>query len=135
MSETNPTMTDLFGEVIHSYTRAQAIEDGVLIDLSAIAPDVCRQHYKYPIACTAPVWSIIDEAVNNPRFDCDHKGIIHDMLFMSIHYKTFVLSEQEVIFECMMPLYEHQKVYQFKMNCGPNDDLTPCLTIMLPNED
>jgi hypothetical protein len=91
MSEQTPTMEDLFGPVIYSYTREQAIEDGVLIDLSAIAPDVCSQHYKYPIACTETVWNIIEEAVNNPKWDCDTKGIIHDLLFMSIHYKTFVL--------------------------------------------
>jgi type I site-specific restriction endonuclease len=32
------TMDDnLFGDVIYSYTRAQAIEDGVLVDVSALA--------------------------------------------------------------------------------------------------
>ena len=30
---TNP-MTDFFGEVISSYSRAEAIEDGVLVNLS-----------------------------------------------------------------------------------------------------
>lgn len=45
-------------KLIYSYTRAQAIEDGVLVDLTAIALDVCREHYKYPIACTSAVWRL-----------------------------------------------------------------------------
>lgn len=31
------TITEVFGEVIHSYTRAQAIADGVLVDISETA--------------------------------------------------------------------------------------------------
>jgi type I site-specific restriction endonuclease len=31
------SMTDLFGEVIHSYTRADAIDDGYLVDVSDVA--------------------------------------------------------------------------------------------------
>jgi hypothetical protein len=45
-------------EVISAYTREDAINDGVLVDLMQVdnpvhggeLADVCRQHYKYPIA-------------------------------------------------------------------------------------
>jgi len=35
---TNMSMSDLFGPVIYSYTRKQAIEDGVLVDLMQDEP-------------------------------------------------------------------------------------------------
>ncbi len=39
--------------VIFTYTRAQAIEDGVLVDLSEWAKET---GFKIPVACTSEVW-------------------------------------------------------------------------------
>lgn len=41
-------------DLIHSYTRAQAIDDGVLLDVSNIAKEA---GVKYPTALTHVVWS------------------------------------------------------------------------------
>ena len=47
-------MDKTFGELISTYTRAQAIDDGVLIDVS----DVAREAgLKYPTAVTQAVWA------------------------------------------------------------------------------
>ncbi|CAJ6925858.1 ISBma1, transposase [Burkholderia pseudomallei] len=43
-----------FGRVIFSYTRAQAIADGVLIDVSSAALDV---GFRHPVALTSAVWA------------------------------------------------------------------------------
>ena len=59
------TNENLFGETIYSYSRAQAIEDGVLVDLSHV--DSIRQHWKHPFACTSAVWGIIEEALQRDR--------------------------------------------------------------------
>src|ERR1019366_6309710 len=49
-----PQMTnELFGEVISSYSRAQAIEDGVFVDVSATAKEA---GIKFPVAMTRTVW-------------------------------------------------------------------------------
>jgi hypothetical protein len=40
-------------EVIYAYTRAQAIEDGVLIDVSSVASEA---GIKFPVAMTRTVW-------------------------------------------------------------------------------
>lgn len=56
-----------FGETIYSYSRTQAIEDGVLVDLSQA--DSIRQHWKRPFACTSAVWAIIEEALATPSQD------------------------------------------------------------------
>ena len=71
-------------DLISVYTREDAINDGVLVDLmTGDLAEVCRQHYKYPIACTASVWSIIETAVNNPKCYNDYAGVLHDILYMS----------------------------------------------------
>lgn len=46
-------MDDFFGGVIHSYSRAQAIEDGVLVDVSSMAKEA---GFIWPVAVTAAVW-------------------------------------------------------------------------------
>ena len=129
-----PTMTELFGEVIYSYPRAQAIEDGVLVDLSSIAPDVCRQHYKYPIACTASVWAIIEKARKNPRYMNDVNGIVHDLLWMSkVHARQE--TESTRLFQVIIKGAGRRSTFTFKMVCGPGDDAEPVLTVMFPEED
>ena len=40
--------------IIHRYSRADAIRDGVLIDVSAVAREA---GFKYPVALTAAAWA------------------------------------------------------------------------------
>src|SRR5260370_33326576 len=63
-----PKVNDVFGEVISSYSRAQAIEDGVLVDLmqGELASLVREAGFKFPIAMTTAafelaVWPIAEE--------------------------------------------------------------------------
>lgn len=125
-------LNELFGSPIHIYTRTQAIADGVLWDLSADFPKLCREHYKYPIACTATVAEIINKAVSAGRGD--HQGIIHDMLWMSRTYKRTV-DESTIIFRVKIAGAGRKSIFDFKMVCGPDDTGAPCMTIMLPSED
>lgn len=128
-------MTELFGEPISTYSRAQAIEDGVLVDLmqDTMLP-VAKQHYKYPIACTAAVFAIMQKAVENKRCFNDYAGVLHDMLWMSkVHFRA--ISDTTRIFRVKIVGAGRTKLFDFKMVCGPNDDMSPCLTIMLPEED
>jgi len=129
------SLTEIFGEPISVYTRAQAIADGVLVDLSALAPDVCAQHYKYPVACTAAVWAIVDAAVKHPRWMNDLKGVVHDLLWMSRARPVQRMGPSQVLFEVIVRGAGRQSVFTFKMVCGPGDDASPVMTLMLPEED
>ena len=51
---------DLFGKPIYVYTRAQAIEDGELIDVSKTAK---QTGFKLPVAVTRAVW---ETSINSP---------------------------------------------------------------------
>lgn len=85
--EPAPTAVDTGGwTLIHGYSRAQALADGVLVDLrqkpSTDKPDaldldeVCRNAgIKVPLACTARVWAECIEVTPAAReMCCDVKG-------------------------------------------------------------
>lgn len=125
----------IFGGVIHSYTRAQAIEDGTLVDLmKGETLDVCRQHYKHPIACTAAVFDLMTRAVNNGLYMNSYAGILHDMLHMSRIYGAGMKDVSQVDFRTIIQGAGRQRYYDFKLVIGPGDNMEPVITVMLYNE-
>src|SRR5262245_52985602 len=65
-------------DLIHSYSRAQAIEDGVLIDVSATAREA---GIRWPVALTRAAW---ERCVSvPPGVACqDEVGRLRDVLWM-----------------------------------------------------
>ena len=122
MSHENP-----FGETIYSYSRAQAINDGVLVDLSQV--DAIKQHWKHPFACTSTVWAIIEEALE--RNDQDISGICHDISTMAKLAIQGSRNTEQIYFKVIVT----GKTYELKLHIGPGDTVAPVLTLMLPNED
>jgi len=121
MENNNP-----FGETIYSYTRAQAIDDGVLVDLSQFA--VIRGHWKLQMCCTDAVWGIIETAVL--REGKDYEGILHD-ISMTAKLAIGRKGGDTLRFQCVVG----SSLRSFKLHCGPGDTPVPVLTLMLPDED
>jgi hypothetical protein len=113
-------------EVIHTYTRAQALADGVLVDLSAAFPQETRL-YKYHVACTASVFAMAEKAAN---FGSLH-GVIWDLIFMSQSGIVKRLGESGVLFRVILG----NKTHTLQCICGPGDQAEPVLTIMGEFED
>lgn len=133
MSEATQTLAPFFTEddLIFSYTRAQAIEDGVLIDVSEIANEA---GFLWPVAITAEIWSLI-EAIP-PRFQGiqDIQGRLWDVLWMARHAAK--RGGDETLYRLI--LHHGRKAYvTLKMVSGPVGPLdpSPCITIMMPWED
>lgn len=120
--------------VIFAYTRAQAIADGVLVDVSELAREA---GFKIPVAVTAGVWA---ECVAVPPgvLGQDETGRLWDVLVL-LHYairksgggdlvdfSVHVRKDNEERTPPLVPLYAV---------CGPGDDAEPVVTIMLPHED
>lgn len=124
-------MTDFFGPVIFSYSRAEAIADGVLVDLTRF--DVCKEHYREHVACTSTLWSLVEEAVSNPSFGNDREGVLHDILWMSRVGRRNPDAEQW-IFPVIIRGPSAEPI-NLKMCFGFGDDGEPVWTLMLPNED
>ena len=126
-------------EIIHKYTRSDAIADGVLVDLSANFPDECRQLYKYPIACTAAVWRIIEQSIAGDKTN-SYKGVIWDLLWMSQKGITKRFDPTQHLFSVIITgaggnRFERQRHYTFKATCHPGDAGEPVITILQPDED
>lgn len=100
---------------VSAYTRAQATEVGVLVNLMQNElEEVCRQHFKYPIACTIAVFELMRKAVENPRYCNDYAGVLHDMLWMSRTVGRWV-DEQTRIFRVIIQGAGRQRYYDFKI--------------------
>ena len=121
------TNENLFGETIYSYSRAQAIEDGVLVDLNHV--DSIRQHWKHPFACTSTVWGIIEDALQRP--DQDSYGICHDISTMAKLAIRSARDADQILFTVIITGKKHA----MKLHIGPGDTAAAVLTLMLPYED
>ncbi len=121
-------------DMIFAYTRAQAIADGVLIDLTSCFPSDTRM-FKWPLACTSTVWNLIESAASAE--EVDPALYVWDVAYMAhVAIKSATNSgSSELPFEVKMPLTENGAEYKLKLVCGPGDNGEPVLTIMLPMED
>jgi len=118
---------NLFGEMIYSYNRQQAIADGVLVDLTQI--DAIKQHWKAPMACTSTVWNIIEQALQTEGQDLN--GITHDITAMAKLAIRKVGAVEQVFFTVIIAGTKRS----LKLHIGPGDNAEPVLTLMLPQED
>ena len=121
--------------IIYSYSRKQAIEDGVLVDLSPWAKET---GFSIPVACTAAVWSqYVEPSESSKASGQSERGRANDllwMLYLAIKKQPGAadLLMYEVIF---MNAAGKQETVSLKAICGPGDDAKPVLTVMLPHED
>lgn len=119
-------------EVISTYTRAQAIEDGVLIDVSELAREA---GLKWPMAITASVWATVNDIPLKLQGIQDVNGRLWDVVWMArwaagqggekIHYMLRMDRNENG---------RRVKNLRLKMVSGPGDDWEPVITIMLPEE-
>ena len=136
----SPGCHNLFGEVIYSYTRAQAIDDGVLIDATEMARDA---GFKWPLALTVAAWADCvawSDADNQRQVYQDQSGRLWDVLFMaSFAVRTANNADRQLRFSLLrIPRNGRSTESQrltLKLILGPGDDGEPVITIMLPGED
>jgi hypothetical protein len=82
--KTDP-VTEFFGEVISTYSRAQAIEDGVLVDVGEMAIEA---GFRIPVALTSAAWSdcvVWSDADSERQVYQDQSGRLFDVLYMAHH--------------------------------------------------
>ena len=120
-------------DVIYTYTRAQALEDGVLVDVSETAKEA---GIRYPTALTAAVWEAYVRVAEKTSGQ-DERGRLWDILWMLRLAALGSRNEAQIAFEVLVNNddAEGPRVVRLKAICGPGDNLEPVLTVMLPNED
>lgn len=147
-------------DIISRYTRRQAIEDGVLVQLSGdgyegdswVPEMVAEAGIRFPVAMTVEAFTAYVspmEGGSEELAPCqDIKGRLWDVLWMM---KLAIvgrvpcrrMDESTIIFVVhVVPNVPkgkkrnpRAKRVELKVVCGPSDDGSPCLTVMLPEQD
>lgn len=124
---------DTFGEVIYSYTRKQAIEDGVLVEAPA---DLCKEAgIKFPVAFTSALWGKWIEPSESDKEDGQSvTGRLWDVLSV-FRYAARRCGGDTMTF--IVSFWKDGKTQdvELKSVCGPGDNMEPVITVMLMDED
>ena len=139
-SSNEQSVESLFGEVISTYTRAQAIEDGVLIDVSQTG---VQAGFCWPVALSSAAWENCvawTEEDTDKQICQDVPGRRWDVLYLAAHaIKTSKNRSDQLLYRFYrIPRDGWSKAAQLvtlKLIVGPGDQGEPVVTIMLPDED
>ena len=121
--------------VIYSYTRKQAIEDGVLVDLTEWSSET---GFTIPVACTVAVWNqYIVPPEGTVELGQSERGRSHDVLWMLWNaIRRAKAGGDRLMFSVIfLNAKKRQQTVQLKAICGPGDDGEPVLTVLTPDED
>ena len=144
-THTADTVDAEFGEVIHCYSRAQALEDGVLIEVtqSAKAAGFC-----WPVALTRAAWEDCvawTDQDNRHQTYQDESGRLWDVLWMAAwairQDRAPVRSEAGTELKFSLQRVPRDgtrtkaRLTTLKLIAGPGDNGEPVITILMPNED
>ncbi len=132
--------SSLFGEVIYAYTRAQALADGVLVDVSETAREA---GFRWPVAMTCTAWDDCvawSEDDNDRQTHQDESGRLWDVLWMAMNaVRRESGGKSQLLFELYrVPRDGKSREAQLttlKLIAGPGDTGEPVITILLPLED
>jgi hypothetical protein len=124
-----------FGEVIYSYSRSQAVADGVQVEVSKTAQ---QAGIRFPVFLTRAVYDAY--VTVPPDVSCqDEAGRLWDILTMT---RFAILRSRPGCDSLPVALYvrndnRRPRLVRLTAACGPLDidDPQPAITVMLPDED
>lgn len=127
-----------FGPVVYGYSRAQAVADGLLVDVSVMAKEA---GFSVPVALTSAAWSDCVEWCDRDSIRQTHQdeaGRLWDVLWLARLAArraqggtvAFALYRVPRGGKGRMP----RKV-TMHMLIGPGDVAEPVITVMMPGED
>ena len=132
-------MHEIFGKTIHAYTRAQALTDGELIDVTTTAADA---RFRVPVALTRRAWTEAvawDDERPEPQ---DEEGRLWDVLYMAGHAARQTGGADTATFRVLRipnetrdTRWNEAELLQLELRIGPGDHGEPVVTIMIPGED
>ena len=124
-----------FGEVFYSYTRAQAVADGVQVDVSKVAAEA---GIRFPVFLTRTVFDsfvTVPEGVTGQ----DEAGRLWDIVWMT---RFGIIRARPGVDRIPVALYVRNdnraaRLVKLIATCGPLDidDPQPAITVMMPDED
>ena len=136
----DPGNATAFDPVISTHTRARAIADGILVDVS----DTAREAgFKIPVAVTRTVWERLVALPEGYRGFQDERGRLWDVLWMA-HHSARRASDRDRVTMCVLvrdirknlrdsnrPPRKHFPI----VAVGSGDQGEPVITVMFPEDD
>ncbi len=121
---------EFFGEPISIYTRAQALEDGVLVDVTSWASG----SFRHPVALTAALWAIVSDLPAG-----------QDQAVLGDRVKELLRASVQVAQECSRPTSQFTfpfligtggglRTLELLAHSGPGDQGEPVITIGFPSD-
>lgn len=134
--DNNTTLAGLAAELISSYTRAAAIEDRVLVDVSSTAREA---GITFPVALSRRVWADYVEVPAGVQCQ-DEAGRLWDILWMlraaiSRGDNTSLIEYTLYVRNSTRARLDRRDLVTLKALCGPGDASEPVITIMVLSED
>ncbi len=119
-------------DVISTYSRAQAIEDGALVDVSELARDA---GFRVSVAITAALHGLLSDIPTGSGED--YTGRLWDVLWMASLAARRGANSDRVHFEVIVnqPGKPRGALVKLWSQIGPGDTWEPVITIMLEGED
>lgn len=130
--------SEIFGEPISTYSRRQAIEDGVLVDLMqpGTVGLVREAGFKFPVAMTAGAFAATVARIGEELpAGQDLQGRLWDVLWMLKCAIRRAGSTDRLSFQVRVSNGRRHEVVRLWSACGPGDADEPVITIMLEDED
>ena len=135
-----PGDTASFGPVISVYTRAQAIEDGILVDVSETAREA---GFKIPVAVTRSVWDRLVALPEGYQGFQDERGRLWDVVWMAHYYARRAPDRDRVTMSVLVRDIRkdlHDSNRPPRRHCpvvaiGGGDRGEAVVTIMFPEDD
>jgi uncharacterized protein DUF6573 len=150
MSQQN---NNFWGEEIFRYTRAQAVADGVLLDLTSATDDkgqfLCQQAgFKVPVAITRAAWAKVIEAGGTWKSEGEGEilnlkggqlltGRLWDLLWLLRSACSQASNDDRVHFQVRVDVNGDGRCELVRLwaLCGPGEDAAPVITVMLEGEN
>lgn len=117
---------------IFIYTRAQAIEDQVLVDVTKTAKEA---GFVYPVALTRAVWEKCVAVPKGAESHQDWQGRLWDVLMVMHVGCRANRDSSEFLFTLSVHNGRELEEVTLKAHCGPGDEYEPVITVMMPDED
>jgi hypothetical protein len=137
--QTNPNgEASPLGPIIYGYSRAQAIADGVLVDVSAMAR---QTGFSVPVAMTSAAWADLVEwsdQDSSRQTHQDESGRLWDVLWMARLAARCAQGGTVAVQFYRVPRGGKGRMPRkttLQMNIGPGDVAEPVITLMIPGED
>lgn len=134
----NALTTEIFGEPVYSYTRAQALDDVYLVDVSETAREA---GFRFPVAITRAAWEDAvawsDEDSTRKRWPQDQAGRLWDVLTMTRFYMRGAVRRDPVADRFALRVLRvpregrgHKaRAVTLVAHVGPGDNAEPVITI------